>query len=86
MIGIAITKTASLFLTLFAGKKQGSDSLPEKNGMEVSQALPMHPQTIKSNNELFENLEETGEILDDVSLKTLTDYIDKRVSKILRKT
>ena len=83
LVGIAITKTSSLFLTLFADKKQGSDSLPKNN--EDSEVLPMHPKTIKTNNELFENLEETGDKLDDVSLKTLTTYIDKRVSKILRK-
>ena len=84
MVGIAFAKMSSLFLTIFGSKKNISEMLPENNGIEDSPILPMHQQNIKTNNELFENLKETGEKLDNVSWETLNDYIDKRVSKILK--
>ena len=85
MLGLVIAKLSTMFLTLFASSNTDSNSSVEIKRIKTPRLIQVGERTVEIDTDLFETLENTGDESDTVSLKNLTDYIDKRVSQILRK-
>ena len=85
MLGLVIAKLSTMFLTLLANSNTDSNSSVEIKRIKTPRLIQVGERTVEIDTDLFETLENTSHESDTVSLKNLTDYIDKRVSKILRK-
>ena len=85
MLGLVIAKLSTMFLTLLANSNTDSNSSVEIKRIKTPRLVQVGERTVEIDTDLFETLENTSHESDTVSLKNLTDYIDKRVSKILRK-